>query len=303
VASRQFEAFMSILGHGDEKYRGSRRLSELAEWPDLCIEHRRIEAGLQSDLSLGCTEVVMTVSGRSTVRRTGNGDSQQTFAQPGTAWICPVGTYERNVELTEPIECLHIYLPPTLIESSALADYDIDPSKAELAYAGGFTDPTLHQIGTAFFNLLGRSIRPTDRLFVDGMRTALVACLLGNYSIDRWRRPTKAPVLDPKRLKRVLDFIDARLAKEISLDDLAAEACLSPFHFSRLFRDATGVSPHRFVTDLRVQAAQKLLALDHSSLVEIALDTGFGSQDNFTRVFRKTTGLTPGQYRELCRRG
>jgi AraC family transcriptional regulator len=293
---------MSVLGHGDQKYRGSRRLGELVGWQDLRIEHRRIESGLQSDLSLECTEVVMTVSGRSTVRRTGNGDSQKTFAQPGTTWICPIGTYERNVELSEPIECLHIFLPPALIERSALVDHDIDPSRVELAYAGGFTDPTLHQIGTAFFSLRGRSIQPTDRLFVDGMRTALVACLLGNYSVDRWRQPAKTPALDPKRLKRVLDFIDARLAEEISLDDLAAEACLSPFHFSRLFRDATGLSPHRFVTDRRVQAAQKLLASSHSSLVEIALDTGFGSQDNFTRAFRKTTGLTPGQYRELCRR-
>jgi len=59
---------MSTLGHGDQKYRGSRRLGEL---PDLRIEHRRIESGLQSDLSLECTEVVMTLSGR----RTGNRDS------------------------------------------------------------------------------------------------------------------------------------------------------------------------------------------------------------------------------------
>jgi AraC family transcriptional regulator len=98
----------------------------------------------------------------------------------------------------------------------------------------------------------------------------------------------------------VLNFIDARLDSDIALDDLAAEACLSPFHFSRLFRDATGLSPHRYVTDRRVQAAKDKLALNHSSLVEIALDTGFGSQANFIRVFRKATGLTPGQYRALC---
>ena len=293
---------MSLLGHGDRKYHTSQRLNDLAEWPDLRIEHRRLAAGPQSELILECTEIVMLVAGRSTVRRTGNGDSQQTFAQRGTTWICPAGTFERDIELTEPLECLHIYLPPALIEESALATYDIDPSKAELAYAGGFSDPVLHQIGTAFLSLFGRRIQPTDRLFIDGMRTALAAYLFGNYSIDRWRQPARTQTLDPKRLKRVLDFIDARLAGEISLDDLAAEACLSPFHFSRLFRDATGLSPHRYVIDRRVQAAQKKLVLNRSTLVEIALDTGFGSQDNFTRVFRKTTGLTPGQYRELCRR-
>lgn len=292
---------MPLLGHGDRKYTLSQRLHALAEWPDLCLERRRIEAGFHSDLTLECTEVVITVAGRSTVRRTGNGDRQQTFAQPGTAWICPIGTHERDIELTEPLECLHVYLPPTLVTQSALADCDIDPARAELAYAGGFTDPMLYQIGTALSGLLARPLQPTDRLFVDGMRTALAACLLGNYTIDRWQLPTRAPVLDRKRLDRVLAYIEAHLADEISLDRLATEACLSPFHFARLFRQATGLSPHRYVTDRRVQAAQRELARDRFSLVEIAYEIGFGSQDNFTRVFRKATGLTPGQYRELRR--
>lgn len=293
---------MSIIGHGDVKYTASQRLNDLAEWPDLRLERRRLEADLQSNLTLECTEVVITTAGRSMVRRTGNGERQQTFAQPGTTWICPIGTYERDIELTDSIECLHIYLPPTLVEQSALADHNIDPSRAELAYAGGFTDPMLYQIGVSLSGLFGRSLQPTDRLFVDGMRTALAACLLSNYTTDRWQPPATLPMLDPNRLKRVLGYIDAHLADEISLDRLAAEACLSPFHFSRLFRDATGLSPHRYVTDRRVQAAQKELALDRVSLVEIAHDTGFGSQDNFTRVFRKAIGLTPGQYRKLCRR-
>jgi AraC family transcriptional regulator len=293
---------MPLVGHGDRKYTTSQRLNDLAEWPDLRLEHRRIEAGLQSNLTLECTEVVITLAGRSTVRRTGDGDRQQTFAQPGTTWICPIGTHERDIELTESIECLHIYLPPALVEQRALADYGIDPIRAELAYAGGFIDPMLYQIGVALSGLFVRSIQSTDRLFVDGMRTALAACLLSNYTTDRWQPPAIAPELDPKRLKRVLGYIDAHLADEISLDRLAAEACLSPFHFSRLFRDAIGFSPHRYVTDRRVQAAQKELALDRVSLVEIALNAGFGSQDNFIRVFRKATGLTPGQFRKLSRR-
>ena len=62
----------------------------------------------------------------------------------------------------------------------------------------------------------------------------------------------------------------------------------------------TGLSPHRYVTDRRVQAARHELARNRLSLVEIALEFGFGSQANFTRVFRKAASLTPGQYRELC---
>lgn len=293
---------MPRLGHGDRKYTASRQLDEIAEWPDFVLERRHIDADLQSSLTLECTEVVITTAGRSTVRRTGNGSKQQTFAQPGTTWICPTGTYERDIELTDSIECLHIYLPTTLVEQSALVDHGIDPTRVELAYAGGFTDPMIYQIGIALSGFFRRSLQSSDRLFVDGMRTALAACLLSNYTTDRWQQPATAPVLAPNRLKRVLGYIDAHLADEISLDRLAAEACLSPFHFSRLFRDATGSSPHRYVTDRRVQAAQKELAHDRVSLAEIAYETGFGSQENFTRVFRKATGLTPGQYRKLFQR-
>ncbi|MBP1886366.1 AraC family transcriptional regulator [Sinorhizobium mexicanum] len=293
---------MTLHAHGDLKYQTSQRLSDAAEWPGLRVEHRLLKTGPQNALTPECTEVVLMLSGRAGVSRTGNGQTQDVLAQPGMSWIVPIGTEESKIELSGSMECLHLYLPPTLIERSALADYEIDPAKAELAYAGGLADPMLHQIGSAFRSLLGRGMQPTDRLFVDGMQTALAAHLLGNYAVDRWQPPPKAPSLDPKRLKRVLDFIEARIGADISLDDLAAEACLSPFHFSRLFRDATGLTPNRYVTDRRVQAAREKLALDHSSLVEIALDTGFGSQANFIRVFRKVTGVTPGQYRELHRR-
>ena len=99
----------------------------------------------------------------------------------------------------------------------------------------------------------------------------------------------------------MVDFVGARLTDDVSLADLAAVACLSPFHFLRLFRNATGLSPCRYVTSRRIQAAQTMLARPHASLVQIAFDTGFSSQAAFTRVFRKWTGLTPGKYRKLCR--
>lgn len=291
---------MPLSAHGDRKYHTSERLSETAEWPSMRIEHRRLEPGPQTALTMECTEVVVMLSGRAGVTRIGDGQIQEVLAQPGMGWLCPVGTEESRLEITAGMECLHIYLPPTLLDRSALADYDLDPARTQLAYAGGFADPMLHEIGSALRGMLGRGPQPTDRLFVDGMQAALAAHLLGTYTVDRWQPPDRTPSLDPRRLKRVLDFIEARLDGDIGLDDLAAEACLSPFHFSRLFRDATGLSPHRFVTDRRVQAAKEKLALDHSSLVDIALDTGFGSQANFIRVFRKATGLTPGQYRKLC---
>ncbi|UPJ54109.1 helix-turn-helix transcriptional regulator [Bradyrhizobium sp. 200] len=291
---------MTLVTHGDEKYQNSEKLAETSYWSALSIEHRKFEAGRQATPVPICTELVMLLSGGGVVCRAGNGEVQKSLARPGMSYLVPVGTQESHLELSDRMECLHLYLPPTLLDQSALTDFDIDPAKVEIAYAHGLADQVLFHICSPLRDLLHRSRQPTDALFVEGIQVALAAHLLGHYSIDRWRPPEKSPSLDVRRLQRVLDYIEASLGTDIRLEELAAQACLSPYHFSRLFREATGLSPHRYVIDRRVQAARQELARSNFSLVEIALEFGFGSQANFTRVFRKATSLTPGQYRELC---
>ena len=288
---------MAVLVH-EQKYRTGSPLIAMAAWPELRVEHRRLDGGYLDPVTCQSNELVFVLSGRTHTTRTGN---QHAFIYPGIACICPVGTYESDMETRSPIECLHIYLPPTLIERSALADYDIDPAKVELAYAPAFGDPLLHQVSVEFHTILGRSDEPVDRLFVDGMQAMLAAHLLRGYTIDRWRPRPAISEFDYRRLKRVLDLIEARFAEDILLGDLAAEACLSPFHFSRLFRKATGLSPHAYGNNRRVREAKEKLKLGRSTLVEIALESGFGSQANFIRVFSKACGVTPGQYRAVHR--
>ncbi len=285
---------------GDRKYRTSERVGGLVECSSLQVELRRFDPGWQVDLTLECTEIAVLLSGQSKIRWTGDGRRREAIARPGVAWVCPAGVHESDVEIVGTMpESLHIFLPPSLVAENALSNFDIDPARVQLAYAGAVPDPVVLQLGELFRGVLNRKLEPTDRLFLDGIQLALAAHLLGTYSSARWRPPVRKPAIDPKRLRRVLDFIEARIAAEITLEDLAAEACLSPFHFSRQFRAATGFAPHRYVTERRIEAAKEKLRFAQSSLVEIAIDTGFGSQANFTRVFRKRTGLTPGQYRAL----
>jgi AraC family transcriptional regulator len=294
---------MELKTHGDRKYHGTTsRLVASAGFANLRIEHRRLEAGEQTPGTCEANEIAFVLSGKTHAIQVANGRDYRNIILPGISCICPVGAFESLSAITSPIECLHIFLPPTLIKQSALADYDIDPSKIELVYSGGLRDPLLYQIAMAFHDTMGRGAEPTDSLFLDGMQASLAAHLLRYYTIDRWP-PSKrsSPALDHHRMKRVLDYIEANFAQNISLQDLSREAYLSEFHFSRLFREAIGVSPHRYLTDRRVEAAKHELEFSRSELVEIALEAGFGSQANFTRTFRKATGLTPGQYRALHR--
>ena len=93
------------------------------------------------------------------------------------------------------------------------------------------------------------------------------------------------------------DHID----EEITVGQLAAVACLSPFHFIRMFRLRTGVPPHRYLSRLRLDSAKLLLIDGGPSLQSISDTCRFSSLSNFTRAFRRATGVTPRAYRNDVR--
>jgi len=108
--------------------------------------------------------------------------------------------------------------------------------------------------------------------------------------------------LAPQRLRRVTDYVESQLAQpDLSVADLAAIAHLSPFHFSRAFRQATGLAPHRFILQRRIERAQLHLSDGGDSLADIAYATGFSSQAHFSSMFRRHTGMTPRQFRQSVR--
>ena len=99
------------------------------------------------------------------------------------------------------------------------------------------------------------------------------------------------------QLQQVLEIVGARIAEPIQVAELAAAARLSPFHFSRMFKRATGYAPHAYLTRQRMGLARKLLAEGEVSLAEIARRVGYQTQAHFTDVFRKQVGITPGAFR------
>ncbi|MHB8883848.1 MAG: helix-turn-helix domain-containing protein [Methylovirgula sp.] len=131
------------------------------------------------------------------------------------------------------------------------------------------------------------------------MRDAL--CGLRNLHKFDWSEdPTSihpGKGLDPRRLQRVLDFIDDHLADNITIKKLAEIACLSAFHFARAFKAAVRRPPHHYVRDRRLRYAAMLLTGSLETLSGISLACGFSSPGNFSRAFHRATGVTPGQYR------
>jgi AraC family transcriptional regulator len=107
--------------------------------------------------------------------------------------------------------------------------------------------------------------------------------------------------LAPYRLKRVLERIESGLADRLSLERLSAEAGLNATHFSRAFKQSFGVPPHRHLVRRRLERARDLLASTNLSILQVALEVGYGSHSHFTTAFRKSTGLTPREFRSRTR--
>ena len=100
------------------------------------------------------------------------------------------------------------------------------------------------------------------------------------------------------QLRKVEDYVREYFAEEISVKRLAELVNLSPFHFSRVFKQATGMTPLQFVTRERITYAQQLIRETSRSLIEIALEVGYASPSSFTKVFRRVTGVTPMEFRK-----
>jgi AraC family transcriptional regulator len=107
--------------------------------------------------------------------------------------------------------------------------------------------------------------------------------------------------LAPWAERRCLELMRARLSEDISLDDLAAEAQLSPFHFSRMFKQSLGVPPRVYLTRLRVEKACELLERTDLSITEVALEVGYSSNQVLARVFLNHMRLSPSDYRRAVR--
>lgn len=114
------------------------------------------------------------------------------------------------------------------------------------------------------------------------------------------RKPLKSG-LGKEELSVVTDYMRAQLAGDLSLFLLASLVSLSPYQFARVFKASTGVPPHHYVMELRVERAKEMLIAGFLSVTEIAHACGFASSQHMATVFRRMTGITPTEFRRRSR--
>lgn len=135
---------------------------------------------------------------------------------------------------------------------------------------------------------------PLHDLYGDGLALSLVIDVLKLMKTE----PRKRGALAPWQVRRVTDFIRENCMRSIRLQELADLAGLSQSHFSHSFKASTGMAPHDWQMNERLERAKALLASDAQPLTEVAAETGFSDQAHFTRVFRKHVGTTPARWRK-----
>jgi AraC family transcriptional regulator len=127
----------------------------------------------------------------------------------------------------------------------------------------------------------------------------ILAVQLIRHTTGSPRLPVSAGgVLPRRKLQRVIEYIMENLEGNPTLEQMAAVANLSPYHFARQFKASTGLAPHRYLIARRVERAQHLLRKDDElGLAEVALRVGFSDQSKFSFHFKRIVGVTPGQFR------
>src|SRR5262250_1117451 len=138
---------------------------------------------------------------------------------------------------------------------------------------------------------------PSGPLFLDSVEQALAAALVNGYAVSHRAARAFRGGLSPARLRRVKEFVHAKMEDELSLGELAQSVGLSIAHFSEMFRKSTGETPHQFVLRLRVERAKEKLRSAESRVLDVAIACGFKTQQHFARVFRQLCGATPTEYR------
>lgn len=200
-------------------------------------------------------------------------------------------------DITSPFHSIHFYLPQRALDDLA-ADAG-HTSRPEVTHPQGVSvrDPVVFSLISSLRPLMPTPER-ANRLLIDHVALALCA-----HVVDRYcgMPPTAAAVttggLTARQERTAKELMVEHLDGDLGLREIADACGLSERHFSRAFKRSEGVTPHRWLLQMRVERAKDLMKDGRLSLAEVGLACGFSDQSHFSRTFQRSTGCTPGQWR------
>jgi AraC family transcriptional regulator len=229
-------------------------------------------------------------------RRSGRSVAIGTF-RPGVVIIIPEGSSSRW-DIPKPVDVVQLYLPHTMLERVAREADTATPT--DLLERTAHPDPiTSRLLLSAADAMEGNGA--LDRLFRHQLTDLLATRVLAAHSGSPTSFQPTTGGLAPKALLRAIERLHSDSDADVSLAALASEAGLSRFHFCRAFKESTGLSPHAWLRQHRLEQAMNMLRDTDASVVSVAAALGYASQTAFAAAFRKLTGETPSDWRRRTR--
>lgn len=255
-------------------------------------EHENIDvAGTQTVLGLHLSAPIK-------VEVRDEGPFRERIFSPGDIAVFPAGV-RHSCRFKGESEFILMGLSMEVLANASRAVANRDEPGLRLNW--GIRDPLIRD---TFANLeeICASPRKLDRIYGETLANSLAMHLVRNCNQMNGQLGSINRGLSRAQLGRVLDFIHGTPYADISLSSMATAAGLSPFHFSRMFKVATGVSPHQYVLRRRIEIGAEMLLSRDESIASIALELGFADQSHFTMHFKRVHGVGPAGYRRQYRR-
>jgi AraC family transcriptional regulator len=228
------------------------------------------------------------------------GVERHTPPPAGSISVVPAGTPVRW-RWSGRFDWLHVFLEPSLVARVAAEAFDLDPAQLTIPPLDALDVPQLRAAMWAANAELSDG-GAGGRLAAEALANLVAVHLIRHVLASRRPARGRDGTLPRARLSAVVEYIEDHLSTSPSLEQMAAVARLSPYHFARQFKTATGLPPHQYVIARRVERAKQLLRGDDDfSLAQIAVHAGFSDQSAFSNHFKRVVGVTPRQFRAPAR--
>ncbi len=229
-------------------------------------------------------------------RRSGQSVAKGTFRR-GVVIIIPEGSSSRW-DIPKPVDVVQLYLPQATLRR--VADETVTGTATDLLERTAYPDPITSRLLLSAAGVL-ESNRALDALFRHQLTDLLATRLLAAHTSSPTTFQPTTGGLSPKVLLRAIERLRSDSDADVSLDALASDAGLSRFHFCRAFKESTGISPHAWLRQHRLEQAMNMLRNTDASIVSVAAELGYASQTAFAAAFRRMTGEAPSDWRRRFR--
>lgn len=222
-------------------------------------------------------------------------DGQLRSENTGAGDVCIVPAHTRHwIHSDREQGLIFLSLDPAFL--ARVAHEAIDSNQVELIPQFAHPDPLLYQLGLSLKSAVHGDTK--NRFYAESLGMAVAAHLLQHYTTQNHPFPDLGSSVPKLQVRQAIDYIHTHLTEDLSLEAIAAAVGMSQYYFTRVFKQAIGLTPWQYVVQQRIEAAKRLLAKRDLSIAQISKQLGFSTQAQFSNFFRKHTGITSTEYRQ-----